>query len=550
MTLIYRGMVIIIMLIGGFALSACSGGRSGEPKTQEPAPEPEPSTQINLSGIVTYDSVPHRASNGALNYNATVSKPVRGATVKLLDSANSVVATDQTDSSGSFGFVVNPSTLLRVRVEARLEQSGAASWDIEVADNTNDNALYVLDGSLTTSGTTDSIRVLHAPSGWVDDEYRQPRAAAPFAILDAMYDSVNHIVEVDPTVQLPPLDIFWSTENRAIEGDYELGEIGTSFYAPWAGAIYILGQADNDIDEYDTSVTVHEFAHYLEGQLFRTDSIGGSHSLYDSNDMRVAFSEGWGNAYASMMLGTEFYEDAYGANQDVGFKFSVEENIYDFADKGWYNEGAVQMVLYDIFDSQQDTGDTLALGFAPIYNALAHPDYIEGTPFTSIFSFAAQFVAANPSRTDQFVSLLNHHSINSIDAYGTGETEDGGIARSLPVYTQLIEGQPTVLCTSNNLGEYNRLDNRRFMRYTYVGFGFMDIEVDMGTRTSGEDVNINIFSEGATERRITFSGSGVQSRTAIIESGAELVLEYTEEHNIDDQENTGGESCITITISN
>src|SRR5690606_4768445 len=107
----------------------------------------------------------------------------------------------------------------------------------------------------------------------------------------------------DAQAVFAPMVAYWSTSNRPANGDKAIGEISTSHWQPGTDrpGLYILGDADNDTDEYDTAVVVHEWGHYFESTLSRSDSIGGPHGGGDLLDMRVAFGEAWGNALAGMV---------------------------------------------------------------------------------------------------------------------------------------------------------------------------------------------------------------------------------------------------------
>src|SRR5690606_40072898 len=48
--------------------------------------------------------------------------------------------------------------------------------------------------------------------------------------------------------------------------------------------IYLLGAENVDTDEFDTHVILHEWAHYFEKALSRTDTIGGMHQYADYLD--------------------------------------------------------------------------------------------------------------------------------------------------------------------------------------------------------------------------------------------------------------------------
>ena len=79
------------------------------------------------------------------------------------------------------------------------------------------------------------------------------RAAAPFNILDAVYEAMTDIAAVDTDVNFPLLQVFWSVNNVPVSGDVTQGQIGTSSYTRTNGVptIRILGDENNDTDEYD-----------------------------------------------------------------------------------------------------------------------------------------------------------------------------------------------------------------------------------------------------------------------------------------------------------
>jgi len=168
--------------------------------------------------------------------------------------------------------------------------------------------LYVMDGAAFNILSSDiSNENLHAVSGWsiADSAYTSTRVAAPFAILDSIYVAMKSVLDVHSIVVLPALRINWSVNNTTSSGSLAAGQIGTSHYN--GSDIYILGAENNDTDEYDEHVIIHEWGHYFEDKLSRSDSVGGSHTGSDILDIRVAFSEGFGNAFSGIASGDSFY---------------------------------------------------------------------------------------------------------------------------------------------------------------------------------------------------------------------------------------------------
>lgn len=533
------------------ALAACGGGEASPDTSFDDA------EAVTLSGAVTYDFVPTSEGTGGLQYDLTERRPVRSARAVALDSRNNELASATLDDAGRYSLRVPRNTQVRVRVEAVLKKTtGLSRWDIEVRDNVSNNALYVLDGRLVSTGDEASLRNLHAPSGWDGTNYTGPRAAAPFTILDTIYNALTFIEDVDSRIQLPALTVNWSSENRSVSGDRSQGEIGQSSYSPSLRAIFILGLADNDTDEYDPSVITHEFGHFLEDTVFTSNSIGGSHDFFSFLDMRVAFSEGFGNAFASMVLGDPLYTDSFGNRQAVKFAFSVEDELFSpsrtVLNNGWYSEAAVQILLYDVFDDEQDSGDELAVGFSPIYNALTSDIYTQGTAFSSVFKFAEAFIDSAPASRRSFERMLDIRGINSTDSYALGETDDATSRFTLPIYKTLTEGPvPVTLCTNNVLGDSNKVDNVQFVRLRIITPGLKTMSVNSGFRDGVRDVaRVIITRDGELFRSFEFDlGTAPEENTVFFDRAGDYAIAYSERLNTDSDSQTGGEVCANLFVN-
>ncbi|MGH6885281.1 MAG: hypothetical protein ACREGK_04320, partial [Geminicoccales bacterium] len=241
-------------------LAGCGGGSGGGGGGN--SPPPGGNGEATVSGRITFDQVPHNDFTNGLDYASTVQAPVRGAVVEAIGAGAgaTVLASTETDAQGNYSLTVPASTQLFIRVKAQLLSAGAPSFDFTVVDNTNDDALYVLDGAAFNSGTTSTVRNLHAPSGWGGASYTGVRAAAPFSILDTVYQSFNLVLSADPDAQFPPLELNWSPDNRPVSPFNEAaGDIVTSSFrvSGGDGEIFILGDAGNDTDEYDRHVVAH-----------------------------------------------------------------------------------------------------------------------------------------------------------------------------------------------------------------------------------------------------------------------------------------------------
>jgi hypothetical protein len=501
---------------------------------------------VTLSGTITYDRVPF-ARTGGLDYANTRAMPARGVTLQVINAQNALVGSTRTNNSGAYSLSVAANTSLKVRVLAQLI-STSPTWTVNVADNTRSNAAYVLEGSLASTGSAATqTRNLHAASGWGGSAYTQTRAAAPFAILDSMYDSLLLLASTDSQLQLPPLNVRWSENNVAASGNLALGFIGSSMYSSYDSTIYILGKANSDSDEYDRGVVQHEFGHFVEDKLSRSESIGGGHSLDSRIDMRVAFGEGWGNAFAGMSSGDSVYRDSMGSNQAQAFSFDVEDN--NGANKGWFNERSVQSILFDIFDSRSDGADTISLGFAPLYRALTSSDYAQYSGLTSIYPVMALIQQNHSDQAAAIRALMQGQSIFGSGLFGEGESNDGGQAFVLPIYHSLQPGQNTSLCSNNQWQETNGADVRRFVLLNIPSEGQYTLSAKAsGANAGNSDPDFRLWRNGSFALQSTSATAGSETVTKKLSPGT-YSLEIYDSSNADDDNNSGGLVCFSVSLN-
>lgn len=531
-------------------IAACSGGGGSTPSPPPPAPPPPPpppSGAVEISGVVTYDDVPLNTATNGLNYAATAQRPARGVTVDAVDSSGAVLDSTITNASGQYTVTVDPNTTVRIRANARLLQTSGATWDVTARDNTNNNAIYVLGGSLTTSGTTNSTRNLNAPSGWGGAGYTGTRVAAPFAILDTIYTSLQLVAAAEPGETFPAFQVFWSINNRSASGDVTNGDIGSSSYTRIGGVptILILGDENDDTDEYDDHVVSHEFGHYLEDQLARSDSIGGRHSLGDRLDPRVAMGEGWGNAFSAMALDNPIYRDSSGAQQAVGFSFNIESNTNSPA--GWYNEASVHSIIYDIFDTASDGADTISAGFAPIYTSITAPEYVQNIAPTSIFTFAESLRANAGLNNADLNALIAAQSINGTGSFGDGETNSGGIAIALPVVKSTSVGAaPLEVCSFDDAGTFNKVGNRQLIRLTLPTSTSYTFTMVRTSGPTGRDPDFFIYRAGSL---INVGGSEDMDSEVLVAnfSAGEYWIDAHDFLNID-EDGPSGDVCFDFSV--
>ncbi len=419
-----------------------------------------------VQGTWTYESVP--STTAGLDYGSTMERPIRGARVQLVKaSGGAVVTTRELDANGAYKIAYGGSGSVIVRV---LSETGPSHPPIRVEDNTDSDALYSSEGPPLAIGSGFQTADYVATSGWGGASYTGPRAAAPFAIMDVIYEAMSDFLAVR-TISFPLCTVNWSIDNRPSAAfDVTTGEIGISHYS---GELYILGKEDVDTDEYDQYVVAHEWGHWLEDQLSRSDSIAGPHSIGDYLDPTVAWGEGFGYAVAALVLAPNtINSNAVGIAQATGFGEDIEDNSLDatLPNTGWFSETSIEWLVYDLFDTANEAPhDNVTLGLGELYDVLVGAQ--KNTPYsTTIFSLISALKTAHPSAAGDIDTLCVLHGITPVaDALGTGETNDGGWAPILPVYSPVMVNGPSVARTMFNGSSYNAVDATR--RFYFTGTG-------------------------------------------------------------------------------
>ncbi len=458
--------------------------------------EPAAAAFVTVNGNLQYEFVPPNPNCQGLDFASTANRPIRGATVQVVDTATrELLGTTASDGNGNYSVAGIPeNTEVDVLILAELKAgTGAVSWDVTVRDNFIPNASdadsnpppfrngpqYAL-ATTINSGSVPLTLDLVADTGWGGSAYTGDRAAGPFAVLDAIYAGMSFVAGVDPNASFEPLTAYWSVNNKLVSTglDVTAGELTASFYRGGDRELFLTGDAATDTEEFDEHVTVHEWGHYFEDVLSRTDSTGGPHAIGDRLDARLAWGEGWATALAGMALTEPVYCDTGPAGAGTGFGIGSESGSYD--GRGWYDEISVVRLLYDLYDAtsvEDGNNDDIALGFEPIYETMIGEQAVTDS-FTTVFSFAtalrARLDPADQQRLDN--QLTREDMTPGFDRWGDGELNDSsGAPDVFPLYTDItVGGGTTEVCVNeqydrfNNQSERtgNKLGQRRYLRFT------------------------------------------------------------------------------------
>ncbi|QXZ10097.1 hypothetical protein KUF54_02190 [Comamonas sp. Y33R10-2] len=416
-----------------------------------------------MVGRISYDNVPVSAHAG-LDYAATRQMPARGVMVEAVSASNVVIATTSTDEQGHYTLAVPEGTEFKVRVQARLLPSDKR-WDVAVRDNRSAGypqaaAAYAMSSSLQTISAAGGVLDLNAKSGWTGSAYGETRASAPFAILDQAYASMQYVRSFAPGTQFPALTIYWSKDNRSAVGSYADGDITSSNWSPastgQAEGIYVLGKENLDSDEFDASVLRHEWMHYFESKLSRSDSLGGAHAFGDKLDMRVAWSEGMASAMGAAIGGTSVFQDTKGLGQGQTSAFHVDVQP-GANDRGFYSESSVQYLVYQMAQMQG--------GAEAVISTLLNEQ--KNTPsLTSLMSFAAGLsTRMGSSAVDAVMAKVGLPVMQSINEWGAVVNYRAMVDGEKPAFRSLATGAAASrVCVSNEFVGYNKLDRHRPVR--------------------------------------------------------------------------------------
>jgi hypothetical protein len=465
------------------SLAAC-GGSGGGNKGGGGNPPGGGQTAVTVSGIVSYEFVPPNLNCSGLNFGGTITRPIRGATVQLMDDVSKTEITRTvSDAAGGYSFANIPAdTMVYVQVLAEVKRlgQGLPSWDVEVRDNVDTSAtppplgsrpLYALTGAAFDTGTFDVTENLLAATGWVANSYSEPRAAAPFSILDAIYSAMQFIISVDQTANFPALDAFWSVNNTSdIDGDINAGELGGAFY--FNNQLFLTGDALYRTTEFDDHIVVHEWAHYFEDNFSRSDSPGGTHFLGDQLDSRLAFGEGWATALAAMALSDPVYCSTGTPGTMDGFELNAEGGFAYSPYRGWYDEVSVLRFLYDIWDETNEDLDTGSIGFQPIYDVMTGPQ-ITTEAWVNVFTFATFLKAiVNQTGDDLIDSQLNEEGIDAsvLNIWGDGETNQAGASVDvLPIYIDMTANDTVEnICSNSQFDTDVEKDGNKLSEFRYI----------------------------------------------------------------------------------
>jgi hypothetical protein len=475
-------------------LSACGGGGGAAP-----AATTTPTTtaaDVTVSGTVTYTD--YEISDKGIDFVNPTNKPIRGAVVELHNPLGTIVTASNTTETGGYSFNNAPANSSTISIVVKAALGTATAPDTKVINNTASDAIYSVVQSVTTV-TRNVTSDFNAGSGWdtATSSYTSTRAAAPFAILDTIHQGRLFVQTADTAVVFPALNVQWSKDNKSVAATAQNVAIGDGPGTSFGEALWLNGSANLDTDEYDSAVIAHEWGHYFQDKLGRSDSIGGDHAGLNIVHPSLAMDEGFATAFGSMIMNDTSQINTFKTNPisaDVLLADIENDLDSDTADttahtinikvSGFWSEQSIIEVMWDLFDSAPIGGsddDTLALGFTPLYNVMTNGNGYKNTPsFTSIYSFVYHLKIESPTNAAAIDTILaNENIITSGNANEFENVDDYSMYTNLTIGVIATQdsGQDN-LTTFSNFGNAtsandggNKLFNHRFFKYTIATAG-------------------------------------------------------------------------------
>ncbi len=443
-----------------------------------------------VMGRAFYEKV--EAHGDGLDLAFPVMVPISGARVDVVDrQSGAVVSVAETDNRGWFRAAVPAGPDFSVRVLSRSRSS-----ELVVADNTNGSGVFFVGGDLDVEQSplliaTDSTRISGA-----------------FNILDVIRRGNQFLADMDSTLPLPEVTLFWSPNNTTEIGNVADGNVGGTFFNVTDNTAFVLGDRSVDSDEFDDAVILHEYAHLLAARFSGDDSPGGQHLIGDVLDPRVAWSEGWANFFSAAVRNQGTYRDSFGQDGSGVLEFDLEENTPAGDRPGYWSEFSVHSILWDLYDDAEDSGDTVTVPFRTLWGAFVD---LRDNSFVYLPTFLDRLVVADAENTALLEQIVRLRSVDFLSS------ADPSVSNPFP---RVVPNTGTVT------GEIDSLSRRRgnlatsAHLYSFdVGGGAVSIRLDvtgLGAGGNPQANDLDLFLMDEAGRVISRSDRGLNGQSELI----------------------------------
>lgn len=443
---------------------------------------PEESISISTSYMTKTSKVKFLNSSPSL-ITTTETKSIRYANYSITNSEGKIVYCGNTGLYGQFNINLENNKQYEIKVYSHIINSEIAN--LAVMNSPEKNLSYFVSHSFNTSNTS----TINLTANII-----QNNKAGAFNILDQVVESNLFLKTNTQNCNLcsgafdntPFLEVYWipglnpnrylNNPNTPVSFFLNFSAANTNYYR-----IFILGGingiSDNnvDTDEFDNSVIIHEYAHFLASAFSQDSSPGGVHYGLESIDPRLAWSEGFADFFQAAVLNNSFYLDITGNNNSTIIPFENQDNplIQDrpqIKGEGNYREFAIARFFWDILDSAQnydlegddDNYSGTTQDFKWIWDIITSPQF-KSNLFTSmgLFNEVQNFqLTSNPIPWSSLRDLHMQHNPDHLffrSLYGLQISHDCNSPQDLLQFTQTKEPN-----TFNYM-----LQNKRVLEYSH-----------------------------------------------------------------------------------
>ncbi|MBI3944978.1 MAG: VWA domain-containing protein [Armatimonadetes bacterium] len=269
------------------------------------------------------------ALTGKFDYTdkAGATQPIAGCRVRLIEGTTELQV-GTTGADGSFSFNVEPGKTYRVEIRSEATDGSR----VKVVSSLPDNVHWTRwrqEVAADAAGTTidmGQLRVASHQHTATAANYARDQSGA-FAILDTVRQ--GQLWTQTRGGALQDANVVW----------YAGYNLGSSYYSSGTNAFYMRGQQNNP-GQWQPSVILHEYGHFLHRNYSTSASLGGFHPT-GQQDQAYAYSEGW----ATFTMGAVRNDPVYRSGSP-GHEWSIDIST---GTDGWgkQNEWDVARMLWD-----------------------------------------------------------------------------------------------------------------------------------------------------------------------------------------------------------
>jgi len=377
-------------------------------------------------------------------FTGTENLPIRYAAVQIRESeslTDYTIGTTNTDSTGYFEYYV-PDNNDGVGGNRDIYVRVIADSSAAVVQSNLTFLNYYFDSPIATNWPGGELWMDDNPYDAIHNSYKPSYATnynanAAFNILDTMINGYQWADGLDGTATPPKVTCEWDYQHSP--------SCGTCFNG--LNTINILG-SDNDPDEYDDDILLHEYGHFIAAKYSYDKSPGNTHyweanfNYYYSTrpeedggpltllqSRQLVWSEGWAHFVSSAVRNDYKQVDIKDSHGGSGFTYgylnleTAEPAPYEF---GPDNEATIAAALWDIFDSDAESFDSLFRGDDEIFTIVDDSSYFNSSVDCDIDDFwNGWFGSPNYGNQSEMCSIFTNFNINysvcSIDLFDDGE---------------------------------------------------------------------------------------------------------------------------------